>query len=155
MTGKAWAVAVVAAVAGLAVGAWFAGQRDEPNVEQIKEALQQDAAAWNRGDLDGFMKSYWNDPAFTFFSDDQVTKGYDALHERYRKRYQAEGKEMGKLTFSELDVKPMGEGWVLVRGRWKVEKKAETSGGLFTLVMRQTPEGWRTVHDHTSAAVKK
>ena len=70
--------------------------------------------------------------------------------ERYRKKYQADGKEMGKVTFTDLDLELLGPEAILARGRWKVEASKETHQGLFTLVMRKFPEGWRIVHDHTS-----
>jgi beta-aspartyl-peptidase (threonine type) len=71
--------------------------------------------------------------------------------ERYRKRYQAEGREMGKLAFSELDIEMLGPDSALVRGRWQLVTSAETLGGLFTLIVKKLPDGWRIVHDHTSA----
>src|SRR5262249_8312582 len=110
-------------------------------------------AAWNAGDLDGFMKGYWNDKELTFFSHGKVEKGYKELQERYRKRYQIPGKkDLGKLTFDELQVKgPRWGGWATATGRWKLETAEETLGGLFTLVMRRIGGEWKIVHDHTSA----
>ena len=128
----------------LAVG-W---NRDtEPAVRAVLEGQQQ---AWNRGDLDGFMTGYWKDDRLTFYSGDAITRGWQATLDRYRKRYQAEGKEMGKLAFSELQVAQLGADHALVKGRWQLTLKDGTPGGLFTLILRKRPEGWRIVHDHTS-----
>jgi ketosteroid isomerase-like protein len=62
---------------------------------------------------------------------------------------------MGRLTFSDLDVELLGPDSAFVRGHWKVEWSGkDPAGGLFTLVMMKKPEGWRIVHDHTSAPEK-
>jgi len=125
------------------------------DAKAIRQLLTDQAAAWNHGDLDGFMLGYWRDPNLTFFSEGTVTRGWDATLERYRKKYQAEGRETGKLTFSDLDVQVLGPDAAVVRGRWQLELKAGKPGGLYTLLLRKKSEGWRIVHDHTSAAPEK
>jgi beta-aspartyl-peptidase (threonine type) len=117
---------------------------------EIREVISAQQAAWNKGDLDGFLKPYWDDARLTFYSGDEVSKGLAKVRERYVKNYKAEGKEMGKLTFSDIVVTPLSADAAMVLGRWKVEKKKETSQGLFTLLVRKMPGGWRIVHDHTS-----
>ena len=118
--------------------------------KQFGGVLDAQAAAWNKGDLDGFMAEYWNDDKLTFISGGDITFGWKATKERYVKRYQADGKEMGKLTFSELEVEVLGPYAALVRGRWQLELSKDKPGGLFTLLFKRLPEGWRIVHDHTS-----
>jgi beta-aspartyl-peptidase (threonine type) len=119
--------------------------------EAIRAVLDAQVAAWNKGDLEGFMKGYWASPQLTFFSGGNRTQGWQATLERYRKRYQAEGQEMGKLTFSELQVELLGPDSAFVRGRWQLEQKKDRPGGLYTLIFKRFPEGWRIVHDHTSS----
>jgi uncharacterized protein (TIGR02246 family) len=116
----------------------------------IRRVLDDQVAAWNRGDLEGFMAGYWKSPQLTFFSGKDRMSGWDATIERYRKRYQAEGKEMGKVSFSDIEIEPLGPESAYVRGRWKVVNSKETLGGLFTLIFKKQPEGWRIAHDHTS-----
>src|SRR5437867_13449882 len=70
----------------------------------IRKVLDHQVIAWNKGDLRGFMDGYWQSPDLSFYSGKNKTKGWQATLDRYRKKYQGEGKEMGKLTFSELDV---------------------------------------------------
>lgn len=118
--------------------------------QAIQKVLADQVAAWNRGDLEGFMAGYWKSDELSFFSGKDKTLGWKATLERYRKRYQAEGKEMGKLTFSELQIDLLGPDAAYVRGRWKVEMKNEAPQGLFTVIFKKTPDGWRIVHDHTS-----
>jgi len=118
-------------------------------VEQVLD-LQQDA--WNRHDLKGFMTGYWNSPELTFFSGARETTGWQGALERYRKTYQSEGKEMGKLEFSDLRIEPLSSDSAFVRGAWHLTMSdGKTPHGLFTLVFRKFPEGWKIVHDHTSA----
>ena len=128
----------------------------EPHSSSAKSAIRQvldsQVAAWNKGDLKGFMAGYWKSEKLTFFSGDKIEHGWQATYERYQKRYQAEGREMGTLTFSELEVEMVGTDTGWVRGRWKLVTSKEKPGGLFTLVFKKLPEGWRIVHDHTSAA---
>lgn len=116
----------------------------------IANLLADQVVAWNRGDLEGFMAGYWKSPELTFSSGKDRTKGWQATIERYRKSYQAEGKEMGKLTFSEIETEVLSPEAAYVRGRWQLETSKGKPGGLFTLIVKKMPEGWRIVHDHTS-----
>ena len=116
----------------------------------VRQVLNAQVEAWNHGDLDAFMAGYWSAPDLTFYSGPDRTSGWQATLDRYRKRYQAEGKEMGQLTFSDVDVKMLGPDYALVRGRWQLELSTDKPGGLFTLIFRRLPEGWRIIHDHTS-----
>lgn len=124
----------------------------------IRGVLDAQVEAWNRGDLDGFMAGYKDTEHLRFASGDTVTTGFAATKERYFKRYKADGKEMGKLTFSEVTVEVDSHRMAIVRGRWhlKYEKSADEPHGLFTLTMRWSGgDGWKITSDHTSAAEKK
>jgi beta-aspartyl-peptidase (threonine type) len=116
----------------------------------IRQVLDDQVVAWNKGDLDGFMKGYWNSPDLTFVSGKELTRGWQATLERYKKKYQAEGREMGKLTFSDVVVTSLGADVALVTGKWELTLSKETVGGRYTLVVKKLPDGWRIVHDHTS-----
>jgi ketosteroid isomerase-like protein len=118
----------------------------------IRKVLDDQVSAWNRGDLDGFMAGYWKSDDLSFYSGGDITKGWQATLERYRRRYQAEGKAMGKLTFSNVDVQALTADHAFVRGRWKLALPDGTNPeGLFTLFMKRVDGNWRVVHDHTSA----
>ena len=118
--------------------------------DAIRAVLTDQEAAWNRGDLNVFMKGYWKSDQLRFYSGGTVTSGWQATLDRYRKRYQAEGKEMGKLTFTDLEVEVLGPDAAMARGRWKLKLSKENPEGLFTLVLKKFPDGWKIVHDHTS-----
>lgn len=116
----------------------------------VKKVLDDQVAAWNKGDLEGFMAGYWNSPELSFFSGKDVTRGWQATLDRYRQRYQAEGKEMGKLAFVGLEIHVLSADHAMVRGRYQLTLKDARPEGLFTLLLRKLPEGWRITHDHTS-----
>ena len=67
-------------------------------------------------------------------------------------RYQKDGREMGQLAFADLILEPLADTSVVVRGHWQLKLKDGNPSGLFTLIVQKKPEGWRIVHDHTSAA---
>jgi uncharacterized protein (TIGR02246 family) len=117
----------------------------------IRAVLTAQVKAWNQHDLEGFMAGYWNSPALTFFSGATETQGWQATLERYRKKYQAPDSEMGKLEFQDLQVEMLGPGAAFVRAKFLLTlSNGKQPHGLFTLIFRQFPEGWRIVHDHSS-----
>ncbi len=125
----------------------------EPVRLAVQQVLEQQQDAWNHHDLEGFMAGYWNSPELTFFSGAKATSGWQSTIERYRKAYQSEGREMGKLEFSDLNIQPLASDAALVRGAWHLTMSdGKTTHGLFTLIFRKFPDGWKIVHDHTSAA---
>ena len=128
-----------------------AGERSEA-VSQCQQTLDAQVASWNAHDLEGFMAGYWNSEELTFCSGGTITKGWQATINRYRKRYQAEGKEMGHLTFADIQFLEVSPEFVIVRGHWHLEMKDSAPEGLFTLVMKPFADGWKVVYDHTSAA---
>ena len=120
----------------------------------IKHVLVSQIEAWNHGNLEGFMQGYWHSPDLTFFSGATETRGWEPTLARYRQRYQAEGKEMGKLEFQKLNIDLLSRRSAVVTGEWHLTMSdGKQPHGLFTLIFkRMPPEGWRIVHDHTSAA---
>jgi beta-aspartyl-peptidase (threonine type) len=124
---------------------------DESIPKAIRKVLDDQAAAWNRGDLKGFMAGYLRSPELTFLSGGDAKKGWEETFARYRARYKSKGAEMGRLTFSDIDVRLLRRNdLALVTGRWKLKRSKDEPDGLFTLLVWRTPEGWRIVHDHTS-----
>jgi len=119
----------------------------------IRQVLEKQVEAWNRQDLDAFMQGYWHSPELTFYSGATENRGWDAALERYRKAYQSEGRQMGKLAFSDLQIEILGPAAAFVRGSFHLTMPdGKQPHGIFTLVFRKFPEGWRIIHDHTCAA---
>ena len=106
----------------------------------------------NTADLDGFLATYWDSPDLVFQSGGTRTRGLAATRERYKQRYQSESRAMGRLTFTDIEIEPLAPDTALARGRWQLTMQDQTRpAGLFTLIVKRLPEGWRIVHDHTSS----
>jgi ketosteroid isomerase-like protein len=119
----------------------------------VAEVLHIQQDAWNRHDLEAFMAGYWNSPDLTFFSGAKQTSGWQATLDRYRATYASPGHEMGKLDFSDLRIEILGPEAAFVRGAWQLTlSDGKTPHGRFTLIFRKFPDGWKIIHDHTSAA---
>lgn len=127
----------------------FASSSEEAAIQKV---LNDQVVAWNAHDLRGYMQGYWDSPELTFYSGGTVTQGWQPTLERYEKRYQSEGHEMGKLDFELLEVHVFSPDSAVVYGKWHLKMPdGKEPRGLFTLVLRKFPRGWRIVHDHTSA----
>ena len=123
---------------------WPADGPGQAGATPIRGVLDAQVEAWNKGDLDGFMASYWDSDELTFYSGGTVTKGRKAVAERYRKTYQADGKEMGKLTFSELEVEILGPDTALVRGGGSWSRRRRRSRGCSRWSCGSSPTGGRS-----------
>ena len=122
-----------------------------PEESAIRAVLESQVAAWNKADIDGFMAGYWKDEKLTFISGGDITKGWEPVHDRYVKKYQADGKDkMGKLAFNELKVETLSPTAGLVTGKFELVRGEKNDWGRFTLAFKKFPEGWKIIHDHTS-----
>jgi ketosteroid isomerase-like protein len=148
-------------VAGLAcahAGGFTA--RDRADIVALLAAQQ---AAWNRGDLEGFLRGYEPSPDLLFTSGGKVRRGYAATRARYEARYLggqpgSDGaadpgptqNKMGKLALTVQDVRGLGRDGAVVLGQWRLTDTPESGAGVFSLALLRTRAGWRIVHDHTS-----
>jgi len=122
----------------------------EPADDQaIRAVIGAQAAAWNRGDLAGYMAGYANSPDLVFTSGGQIRRGWQETYDRYRTRYGGDPSTMGHLDFELIQIQPLGADGAIVLGKWKLDGP-QAGGGVFSLALRRTPAGWRVVHDHTS-----
>ena len=117
----------------------------------IRAVIEAQAAAWNRGDVEGYMDGYDRSPNTEFVGGDSITRGWQDVLDRYKKRYDTREK-MGVLTFSDLEITVLSDDAALVLGRWRLKRATDEPHGTFTLLFRKTKAGWRIVHDHTSSA---
>ena len=93
--------------------------------------------------------------AATHWRDDelQIIAPPDAVLARYKRGYPTR-EAMGALTFSEIDVRPLGTEFALAHGKFSLKRTASGGGdasGRFTLVLRKTKAGWKIIHDHSSS----
>ncbi len=130
----------------------IAGLRAASIEVEVKAVLARQEQAWNRGEIRTFMREYLNSPELTFVGK-QVTRGWQATFERYLKTYPTAA-AMGHLTFSEVEVHPLGSDHAWVFGRFHLARSAEGGGdaqGRYTLLLSRTKQGWKVVLDHTTA----
>jgi ketosteroid isomerase-like protein len=123
--------------------------RDAKAGADIRKVMDEQTAAWNRGDIEGFMQGYWKSENLVFVSGDNVTKGWQPTFDRYQKNYDSREK-MGTLTFSGLTINVLNKEWATVLGSWSLAREKDMPHGKFTLIFRKFKDGWRIVHDHTS-----
>jgi len=119
--------------------------------ETIRHVLSDQAQAWNRGDIDAFMNGYDDSPN-TMFIGKTVQRGYEAVRRRYHEQYPT-AEKMGKLTFSDVSVVLLGADYASVTGAFHLMRTVEAGGnasGVFSLLFRRTPAGWKIILDHTS-----
>jgi uncharacterized protein (TIGR02246 family) len=141
---------LVGAIAALAVSSSGQDAADAQRTA-IRKVIEDQQAAWNRHDLEAFMAGYWNSSELTFFSGAHESKGWQAALDRYKRSYQGAGHEMGKLEFTNLRTEMLGPEAAFVRGEFQLTMSdGKTPHGLFTLVFRKFPEGWKIVHDHSA-----
>ena len=124
------------------------------DVKSINDVLSAQQAAWNRGDVDAFLIGYWRSPELTFSGGNGVSRGWDGVLARYKKSYPSHA-AMGQLDFSDLEFRFLGPDAALVLGQWHLKRESGDIGGVFTLVWQKFPDGWKIVHDHTSAVGAK
>jgi len=119
---------------------------------EIEKVMKDSETAWNRGDLETFASYYEDSPDTTFMGKEVVRGGTKAILDRYKRSYPTR-EAMGTLTFSELVIRPLAPGVALTTGKFYLKRTPAGGGdasGRFTLILRQTPKGWKIIHDHTS-----
>ena len=129
----------------------FAQQFGPKPETAIRAVLDAQVAAWNRGDVEAYMDGYDRSPNTEFVGGDSITRGWQQVLDRYKKKYDTRDK-MGTLTFSDLKISVLSKDAALVLGRWRLKRASDEPHGTFTLLFRKTKAGWRIVHDHSSSA---
>lgn len=117
----------------------------------ITALLDAQDAAWNAGDIDGFMRGYWPSDALRFASGGDVIHGYDSTLARYKTRY-PDRSAMGVLTTSDYEIEILSADAAIAHGRWKVTTATGSSDGLYTLVLRKMDGDWLIISDTTTSA---
>jgi uncharacterized protein (TIGR02246 family) len=131
----------------LATSSW-SQKAPEPAIRQL---LGQQAADWNRGDVEAFMKAYEDSPTTTFVGQ-KVEYGYGAILERYKRVYTTPA-AMGKLTFSNLAIRVLDSNYATATGNFHLERTAAGGGnadGIFSLLLKNDPTGWKIILDHSN-----
>lgn len=115
----------------------------------IRNAMNEQLAAWNAGDIDRFMGTYWSDDSLMFIGKSGVTYGWQKTLENYKKGY-PDTAAMGKLDFTILQTKRLSAIYFFVVGKWHLARSIGDVGGAFTLLFRKVKGKWLIVADHSS-----
>lgn len=145
------AILLLAALAGAEATPEAAVVTDPTPIPEVLAVVRSCQDGWNAGDLERYMGGYWRSDDLRFASGGTVTRGWEATLARYQARY-PDRAAMGTLEFSDLDVVMVAPDAAYVFGRWELTRLDDRPHGLFTLILRRLPAGWRIVHDHTSSA---
>jgi ketosteroid isomerase-like protein len=130
----------------IVAGLW--AENFKKDAKTIQSIMDRQVKAWNEGNIDGFMAGYRKSDEFTFQGGKKRVKGWEALRAMYKKNYA--GEKMGELEFTDIEMKPLGKGYVLVTAQWRVTTKEEVKEGLFTLIFQRFGKDWKIIHDHSS-----
>jgi ketosteroid isomerase-like protein len=133
-------------LANLLVTTSFGQSADE---KAIRKILYEQTLAWNRGDLDEFMKGYWNNDSLMFIGKSGVTYGYQNTLMNYKKNYR-NADEMGTLLFNLVKVQRLSPEYYFVVGKWNLKRNAGDIGGHYNLLFRKVKGQWVIVADHSS-----
>lgn len=118
---------------------------------RIQTVLDDQEAAWNSGDVDGYMQSYWQSPDLRFASGGTVVRGWQPTKDRYLARYSNRAL-MGTLSTTGLEINLIGNDDAVAHGGWALEREGDHPSGLFTLIMHQFDGEWLIISDTTTSA---
>jgi len=116
---------------------------------EIRNLLVQQTETWNRGDINGFMQTYWQNDSLMFIGKDGVTWGWKSTLERYKKGY-PDKETMGQLSFEVIQTKKLSAEYFFVVGKWMLKRNAGDLSGYYNLLMKRIKGQWKIIADHSS-----
>ena len=124
--------------------------QEDADFAQIRAALMQQEADWNKGDIPAFMEVYWKSDQLQFIGAAGVTKGWQQTLDGYKRRY-PDRDAMGQLTFGIVSMEKLSKKSVFLVGTWDLKRKNDAPGGHFILIWKKINGKWVITADHTSA----
>jgi len=119
--------------------------------KEIAALVATQEKSWNKGNLEEFLTSYARSKQVTYVSNGSVTRGYDAIRERYVQRYGNNRASMGQLTLTELETTDLGDKHVLCIGKFTLVHHSHVPiYGRFSLIFAKGKDGWKIIYDHSS-----
>ncbi|NLU96374.1 YybH family protein [Chitinophaga sp. Ak27] len=134
---------------GLAFSSFQPAHAQQHDQQQITALMTAQTMAWNKGDIDGFMQTYWHSDSLLFIGKNGVTYGWQATLNRYKKTY-PDVTAMGKLDFKLLEFKPLATDVYLLIGQWHLQRTIGDLQGHFSLVLKKINGQWKIIADHSS-----
>ena len=118
----------------------------EKDVEQIKDVMNMQQAAWNNYDLEGFMEGYWKNDSLKFYGKNGVTYGWENTLNNYKKRYP--GKDhTGTLKFTLDEISPIGKESYYIMGQYHLNREVGEANGVFLIIFRKINGEWKIIAD--------
>lgn len=119
--------------------------------EKIKQLMTTQSEAWNRGDIDGFMETYWKSDKLQFIGSKGPTYGWQNTLDRYKKSYPSK-EAMGFLTFDLINLDKRSRKVISVVGKWHLKRNDDLGDleGHFLLILKKIKGKWLIVADHSS-----
>ena len=117
--------------------------------QKIRKSMEIQTQCWNKGDIDGFMQTYWQNDSLLFTGKGGPTYGWQQTLDNYKKHY-PDTAAMGNLRFNLLQLKPLSAKYYFVLGKWDLERTIGNIGGYFTLLFKKINGRWLIVADHSS-----
>jgi len=130
----------------ISVNFCYAQSKDETTVHQL---LSDQTQAWNRGDIAGFMKTYWESDSLMFIGKNGITYGWTNTLNNYKTNY-PDTAAMGKLSFDILMVKRLSFEYFQVIGKWHLQRSIGDLSGHYTLLLKKIKGRWVIISDHSS-----
>ena len=128
---------------------WGSASAQSKDEQTIRALLEEQRLAWNMGDKEKFMQTYWQSDSLMFIGKSGVTYGWQNTLENYKKGY-PDTAAMGKLKFNILKVKRLSVMYFFVVGKWYLTRSIGDVGGHFTLLFKKVKNKWVIVADHSS-----
>lgn len=143
---KNWVISLVAL---FVLFCQSAGAQQKKSENAVKQILAQQTECWNRGDIKGFMQTYWQNDSLCFVGAKDITYGWEKALQRYKKSY-PDTAAMGKLSFQLQQIKTIAADHCFVIGHWQLSRTAGDLEGEFTLLLKKINGQWKIIVDHSS-----
>ena len=127
----------------------FTSLAQDKNEQSIRQILDEQIKEWNNGNLDQFMKGYWENDSLVFIGQNGPVYGYNNALNNYRKNYR-DTVIMGKLSFEIINVKKLSDEYYFVIGKFFLKRSIGDAKGVYTLLCRKINGQWKIVVDHSS-----
>ncbi|MBX3257507.1 MAG: nuclear transport factor 2 family protein [Chitinophagaceae bacterium] len=133
----------------ISIGICSSGYAQPPDEKSILKIMDDQVRYWNKGDLDNFVKGYWNSDSVMFVGSKGIVYGYNNTLERYKKSYSS-AEQMGQLRFTILHLKKLSPEYYFLTGRFDLKRAVGDLSGYFTLLFQKINGEWKIISDHSS-----
>ena len=130
----------------LAIEFTYGQSKDE---KEIRQLLEEQTKAWNKGDIEGFMQTYWKNDSLMFIGKNGINRGWQETLNNYKKGY-PDTTAMGKLSFNIVQIKKLSPEYYYVVGKWMLTRSIGDLSGHYDLLLRKIKGKWFIIADHSS-----